>query len=156
MPRVTIRMVADSILVDPGLVPRVLEAPQLLPGLRESLTERHAEGEEAAVPETVDPAPILVDAPDRSRFELHDDQQVLGWLDYRPAGPSVILAHTEVPKEHEGHGFGGVLVREAIEEIARAGKTVIPTCPFAAAYLHRHPELVEHVARSFRGQFAKP
>ena len=107
------------------------------------------------MPETVDPAPIVTDVPERSRFELRDDRQLLGWLDYRPAGPSVILAHTEVPEEHEGHGFGGVLVREALEALGRAGKTAIPTCPFATAYLHRHPELAEHVAPSFRGQFTR-
>ena len=152
---VTIRMVADAILVDPGLVPRVLEAPQLIPSLREWLTERYAAGEEAAVPDSVDEAPVVTDVPERSRLELRDETQLLGWLEYRPAGPSVIIAHTEVPKEQEGNGFGGLLVREALEAIGRAGKTAIPTCPFATAYLHRHPELAEHVAPSFRGQFTR-
>ena len=33
------------------------------------------------------------------------------------------------------------------------GKTVIPTCPFAAAWIKRHPEWAELVAPSMRGQF---
>ena len=97
---------------------------------------------------------IVSDAPDRSRFELRDGESLLGWLDYRPAGPSVILAHTEVPPEHEGHGYGGELVRGALEQLSRDGRTAIPLCPFATAYIHRHPELAVHVAPSFRKQFA--
>src|SRR3712207_8253406 len=36
-------------------------------------------------------------------------------LDYRPAGESLILAHTEVRDQHEGEGLGGRLVRGALE-----------------------------------------
>ena len=41
-------------------------------------------------------APAVSDNPSAQRFELRDDDQLLGWLDYRPAGTIVILAHTEV------------------------------------------------------------
>jgi len=81
---------------------------------------------------------------------LHRDGELVGWVDYRPAGESVIIAHTEVPAEHEGEGLGGELVRGAIERIGAAGKTVIPTCPFAAAYIDRHPELADAVLPSLR------
>jgi predicted GNAT family acetyltransferase len=93
------------------------------------------------------------DAPDRSRFELHDGDELLGWMDYRPAGRSAILAHTEVAGGHEGEGLGGVLVRELLNLLEADGRTVIPTCPFAAAYIKRHPELARHVDPSLRGQF---
>ena len=35
---VTMRLVSDAILLDHGLIPQVLEAPQLLPSLREWMT----------------------------------------------------------------------------------------------------------------------
>lgn len=98
--------------------------------------------------------PKVTDEPTRSRFELHDGDELVGWLDYRPAGQSVILAHTEVTGE-EGKGYGGALVRGALEGLDAAGKTAIPTCPFAAAYIHRNPELARYVAPSFRSQFAR-
>jgi predicted GNAT family acetyltransferase len=82
----------------------------------------------------------------RSRFELRVDDELAGWLDYRPAGDSIILAHTEVSSAHEGKGLGGVLVRSTLEGARAAGKTVIATCPFAAAYIERHPELDEFLA----------
>jgi len=97
--------------------------------------------------------PTLTDAPDRGRFELQDGDGLVAWLDYRPAGPSVILAHTEVVEGREGQGAGAAIVRAAIEQLAEDGKTVIPLCPFAAADVHRHPELAGHVAPSFRAQF---
>ena len=82
----------------------------------------------------------------RSRFELRVDDELAGWLDYRPAGDSIILAHTEVLSAHEGTGLGGVLVRSALEGARTNGKTVIATCPFAAAYIDKHPELDEYLA----------
>jgi len=82
----------------------------------------------------------------RSRFELRVDEELAGWLDYRPAGDSIIIAHTEVLKAHEGEGLGGVLVRSALEGARDAGKTVIVVCPFATAYIDRHPELDEYLA----------
>ncbi|MDA0171694.1 N-acetyltransferase [Solirubrobacter taibaiensis] len=81
-----------------------------------------------------------------SRFELRVDEELVGWLDYRPAGDSIILAHTEVLSAHEGAGLGGVLVRSALEGARAKGKTVIATCPFAAAYIDRHPDLDEYLA----------
>lgn len=91
--------------------------------------------------------------PDRTRYELAVDGELAGFLDLRPAGDSVILAHTEVDDRFEGQGIGGELVRETILALHAEGKTVIPTCPFAAAYISRHPELAEHVDPSMRGQF---
>jgi predicted GNAT family acetyltransferase len=85
-------------------------------------------------------------------MELTVDGTLAGWLDYRPAGQSTIIAHTEVLDGHEGEGLGGELVRAAIEQIVASGRSVIPTCPFAAAYIARHPELQDAVLPSLRGR----
>ena len=91
-------------------------------------------------------APSVTDNAARSRFELRVGDELAGWLDYRPAGDSIILAHTEVMEGHEGEGHGGTLVRAALEAADAMGKTVIVTCPFAAAYIDRHPELDRFLA----------
>jgi len=93
---------------------------------------------------------IVADNPERSRFELRDGEQVLGWVDYRPAGASVIFAHTEVDAAREGEGLGSVLVRGALEQLRADGRTVIPLCPFTAAFLDRHPDYRDVVDPSFR------
>jgi predicted GNAT family acetyltransferase len=97
--------------------------------------------------------PVVVDNPSESRFELRLGDEVIGRAEYLPAGESVIVAHTEVDEGHEGEGLGGLLVRETLEQIRASGKTVIPNCPFAAAYIRRHPEFVEMVEPSLRSRF---
>jgi uncharacterized protein len=99
------------------------------------------------------PSLVVADEPARSRFVLRAGDELVGWLDYRPAGDSVILAHTEIAEAHGGQGLGGLLVRAALERIVGAGRKVIPLCPFAAAYIARHPELAEHVDRALRPRF---
>ena len=101
-------------------------------------------------------AAAVSDNPSAQRFELRDEGQLLGWLDYRPAGKSVILAHTEVDEAQGGKGYGGVLVRGALEELAARGQTALPTCPFASDYIHRHPDLARFVDPSLRPQFLRP
>ncbi len=74
-----------------------------------------------------------------SRYEIHHGDEV-AFLEYsrQPWGTS--LVHTEVPKDLEGHGYGGALVRHAMEEARRRGEKVIVICPFARTWLQRHPE----------------
>ena len=95
----------------------------------------------------------VVDNPEESRFELVDDGRLLGWADYRPAGASVIVAHTEVLRGHSGEGLASALLRGALDAIRERGATVIPTCPFAAAFIRRHPEYVALVVPSMQAQF---
>lgn len=92
----------------------------------------------------------FTDNADAQRFELTVDGELVGWAEYRPAGESMIIAHTEVLGGHEGEGLGGAIVRGAVEGIAAQGKTVIAVCPFAAAYIASHPELQQHLDRSLR------
>src|SRR5215218_8049077 len=93
------------------------------------------------------------DNPGARRFELHAGDEVVGWVDYRPAGASLIFAHTEIAPGHEREGLGSVLVRRALEDLRDRGTTVIPTCPFTAAFIRRHPEYADVVDPSLRAQF---
>jgi uncharacterized protein len=97
---------------------------------------------------------IVEDNPGERRFELRVDGELVGWSDYRPAGDSVIVAHTGIDERREGEGLGSVLVRATLDHIRASGKTVIPSCTFTAAYIRRHPEYVELVDARLRGQFA--
>ena len=91
--------------------------------------------------------------PEESRYELRVDGELVGWSEYRPAGGSVIVAHTEIDERREGEGHGGALVRGTLDQIRASGTTVIPTCPFTAAYIQRHPEYVDLVDPSLRARF---
>jgi len=78
----------------------------------------------------------------KSRFELPVDGQ-LAHLDYRKAGETLVLVHTEVPAALGGRGLGSVLARAALDAARERGLKVRATCPFVAAYLARHPEYAD-------------
>jgi uncharacterized protein len=100
-------------------------------------------------------AAVVTDNAERSRYELHVDGELAGFADYRVAGASVVVPHVEVDPDREGRGLGTLLVRETLARIEASGRTVIPTCPFAAAYIRRHPELAGLVEPSLRPRFLR-
>lgn len=80
----------------------------------------------------------------QTRVELHDGDELVAYVDLRPAGASTILAHTEVLDGHEGEGLGRKAVRAAVDHIVADGKTVLPVCPFATGVIRADPELAAH------------
>jgi uncharacterized protein len=76
------------------------------------------------------------------RYELTRDGQVLGFIDYRPYPERgrVVLVHTEIEPELEGHGLGSVLIKGALDDLRERGLDAVPYCPFVREYLRRHPE----------------
>jgi hypothetical protein len=51
--------------------------------------------------------------------------------------------HTEVPKALEGRGIGSGLIRGVLDAARSEGLKVKPVCPFAKAYIERHPEYAD-------------
>ena len=64
------------------------------------------------------------------------------------AGKILVYWHTEVSPHLRGRGVGDALVRAAIDYAERGGYHVIPSCSFVAAWLMRHPEHQELLAKS--------
>ena len=81
---------------------------------------------------------------EKHRFELTFDDGV-AFLEYEQRGDRMVLVHTEVPAAFEGRGCGGMLVRAAVNYARAHQLRVVPACPFARAYLQRHPEQVAGV-----------
>jgi predicted GNAT family acetyltransferase len=88
----------------------------------------------------------VVDNPDEQRFEARVDGGLAGLLYYRERPGRLVLVHTEVAEEFEGHGVGGRLVAGALDDIRERGLTVTTLCPFAAGYVEKHPEYADLVA----------
>ena len=92
----------------------------------------------------------MIDAPqvthdtDRSVFEYRAGGSVAE-LVYRLRGERMVLLHTGVPQALEGHRVGGALVRAAVGYASSQGLTVVPACPFARAWLGRHPDVAAQV-----------
>jgi hypothetical protein len=83
--------------------------------------------------------PSVVDNRTSSRFELEIDGD-RAELVYRKEGDRLVLVHTEVPDELEGHGLGGLLVRAALARATAEQLTIVPKCNFARGWLENHPE----------------
>ena len=66
-----------------------------------------------------------------------DGEAVLAYAD---AGDGVLdLQHTIVPPEARGGGVGSALVRAAVAYARGHDLKLVPTCPYVAAWLERHP-----------------
>ena len=68
--------------------------------------------------------------PSRSRYELvADDDTRVGLLDYREEAGVVTMWHTEVDPGHGGQGYGGILVKGALDDVRARGLKVICSRP---------------------------
>lgn len=74
-----------------------------------------------------------------SRFEARLGDEV-AFAEYRLRDGVIILPHTVVPEAFAGRGVGGQLARTALSYAREQGLEVIPTCPFIAGYVAKHPE----------------
>jgi len=82
------------------------------------------------------------DNTERHRFELDADGHI-AFANYKRADGVLTMIHTEVPKELEGRGIGSALIRGVLDTARREGLKVNPLCPFAKAYIEKHPEYAD-------------
>ena len=80
------------------------------------------------------------DNPERSRYEVLLDGEVAGFAQYRLRNGRITMFHTEIEPGHEGHGLGGELARQALDDVRSRGLALEPRCPFIAGYIRRHPD----------------
>ena len=83
------------------------------------------------------------------RFEVALEG-ALAFAEYRLVDHGIILPHTEVPEAFEGKGVGSQLAKAALGYARDHGLKVIPTCPFMAAYITKHPEWHDLVHDTYR------
>jgi predicted GNAT family acetyltransferase len=78
--------------------------------------------------------------PEARRFAA-DVAGKTAYLTYRELDGRVLdLDHTFVPPEHRGGGIASKLTVRALEYARERGCRVVPSCPFVATYIERHPE----------------
>jgi predicted GNAT family acetyltransferase len=67
--------------------------------------------------------------------------------DYRVEGDRVLMHHTYTDPAHRGQGLAEVVVRHALDEFRRDGRSVVPQCWFVAEFIELNPEYGDLVAR---------
>ena len=81
------------------------------------------------------------EAKHRYEVETHAGTAVLEYSE--PRNGVLDLRHTFVPRGARTRGIGAALVRTALDEAHSRGQHIIPTCPYVAAWIGRHPEYRE-------------
>ncbi len=77
------------------------------------------------------------------RFELRVDGELVGFADYTVRGDRMVFDHTEIDPASGGHGYGGVLVRAALDDVRAQGLKAVPACSFVDDYINRNPEYAD-------------
>ena len=90
-----------------------------------------------------------------SRFEVELEGET-AFAEYRLKPGQIVLPHTVVPPAFEGKGVASALARFAFGYAREHGLKVIPTCPFMAGWVKKHPEAHGQVDDSCREQLGLP
>jgi len=86
----------------------------------------------------------VIDNKALSRFELSAEGE-LAFANYRLTPSTVIITHTETPRNLRGRGIASELVKGALQLIRADGLRVIAGCGFVVDYLQKHPEFADLV-----------
>jgi uncharacterized protein len=84
-------------------------------------------------------------------YQATVDGKVVGTLIYEVEGARMVLTHTIVEPSAREHGIGSTLVRAALDEVRREGKTATIMCPFVTEFIALNPEYAGLVDREHPG-----
>jgi predicted GNAT family acetyltransferase len=80
------------------------------------------------------------DNPEEHRYEILVEGRLTGIADYRVSGTTMLMPHTEIAPAMRGRGLGATLVRWALDDARRSGRTVVAGCWYVARFIADHPE----------------
>jgi predicted GNAT family acetyltransferase len=95
-----------------------------------------------------EPELTVRDVPEEHKYEIRDDERVLGIAVYRRRGDVTDFLHTEVDQDAGRSGVGGTLVRAALDDVRAHGGSVIASCPFVRGWIERHQEYADLLSRA--------
>lgn len=93
--------------------------------------------------------PEIHDNAEAHRYELTVEGQTAVVI-YNTVAGGLLITETIVPPPLEGRGLASRMARHVLEDIKARGLVILPTCPFFAGYLKKHPEWAEQVHPSYR------
>lgn len=95
----------------------------------------------------------VADRPERGRYELSVDGEVVGTCDRTVRDGVMVLPHTVVDGRFRGRGLAARLVEHALGDARSQGLTVAPRCWYVAEHIGRHPEHLDLVPESERARY---
>lgn len=86
--------------------------------------------------------------PERTRFLLERDGEVIGLTDYRVVREKIAITHAEIDPALRHRGLGGFMVQAVLDHLRTStDRAVIPACPFVDDWIRFHPEYRELIDR---------
>jgi hypothetical protein len=85
----------------------------------------------------------VLNNPERSRYELAIDDELVGIADYRVVGDTIVFPHTEIERSRRGQGLGAQLVQYALDDVRATNRRVEPQCWYVAEFIAEHPEYAD-------------
>ena len=82
---------------------------------------------------------------EKHEYELRVDGVRAGFAQFRARPGRILFIHTVIDEAFGGQGLGSILAQAAIEDAIARGETIVPYCPFIAAYLREHTQYEDHV-----------
>jgi predicted GNAT family acetyltransferase len=107
-------------------------------------------------PAVDDNASMVVDVPERSRFEIRVGEEAAGFIEYHRRPGLIAFVHTSIDPRFEGRGLGSELVRTALAQARSEDLAVLPFCPFVRGYIAAHSEYLDLVPDDMRTKFDLP
>lgn len=101
------------------------------------------------------PEPAIVNNETGHQFEWEEGGET-AVLTYRLRPGAITFLHTGVPRSLEGRGIAGKLAVAGLTYARDNGLTVVPLCPFVAAYIRKHPEYLDIVREDHRARLSAP
>ncbi len=92
------------------------------------------------------PPAAVTDDVAASRYEAVIGDRRAGLIAYELRPGRMVMLHTEVEPEFEGHGVAGEMVARALDDVRARGLKVVPSCPYVRSYISRHPEYADLLA----------
>ncbi len=88
-------------------------------------------------------------APDANRYELWEEDALIGVADYRRRSDGVLIfPHTELHPDRRDQGLGDFLVRGALDDLRARGEVMLPACWFVGEFVQFNPEYEDVLAPS--------
>lgn len=93
--------------------------------------------------------PEIHDNVEARRYELTVDGETAVVI-YNPVAGGLLITETIVPIPLEGRGIASRMAKHVLADLKARGLVILPTCPFFAGYLKKHPEYTELVHPAYR------
>jgi predicted GNAT family acetyltransferase len=95
----------------------------------------------------------VIDNPDKARFEIVADGELAGFAQYHLRDGVIAFTHTQTDDRFRGHGLGGRLVQESLDQARARRLAVLPYCPFVNSWITAHREYADLLPAGRHEQF---